>query len=143
MNKITRTMLIFLIALGLILSACAGSGASVDLKGTSWKLVSYGPLGNQTPAAAGITTSLDFGNDGTVSGNMGCNSFGGNFELKNGKLVFSQMISTMMACLGPQMAQEDGCPEGHERHSEFPGVWQYADNFRCQRRQCHYSIKVK
>ena len=107
MNKITRTMLIFLNALGLILSACAGSGASVDLKGTSWKLVSYGPLGNQTPAAAGITTSLDFGNDGTVSGNMGCNSFGGNFELKNGKLIFSQMISTMMACLGPQMAQED------------------------------------
>jgi heat shock protein HslJ len=38
---------------------------------------------------------------------MGCNSFGGNFEVKNGKLVFSQMISTMMACLGPQMAQED------------------------------------
>jgi len=107
MNKITRTMLIFLIALGLVLSACGVGGASVELKGSSWKLVSYGPVGNQVPAAAGITTSLDFGKDGTVSGNMGCNSFGGNFELKNGKLVFSQMISTMMACQGPQMAQED------------------------------------
>ena len=107
MNKFTKTILIFSIGLGAILSDCAVNGASVDLKGTSWKLVSYGPVGNQAPAAAGITTSLDFGNDGTVSGNMGCNSFGGNFEVKNGKLVFSQMISTMMACLGPQMAQED------------------------------------
>jgi heat shock protein HslJ len=106
MNKITRTMLI-LVSLGVVLSACAFGGASVDLKGTSWKLVSYGPVGNQVPAAAGITTRLDFGNDGTVSGNMGCNSFGGNFEVKNGNLVFNQMISTMMACLGPQMAQED------------------------------------
>ena len=107
MNKISKTLFLFLIALGLILSACAASGASVDLKGTAWKLVSYGPVGNQAPAAAGISTSLDFGNDGTVSGNMGCNSFGGNFEVKNGKLVFSRMISTMMACPGPQMAQED------------------------------------
>lgn len=106
MEKITKTMLILSIVLGAVITACAVSGASVNLNGTSWKLVSYGPVGNQTPAAAGITTSLDFGNDGTVNGNMGCNSFGGNFEVKNGKLVFSQMISTMMACLGPQMAQE-------------------------------------
>ena len=107
MNKFTKTIFIFSFVLGAILTACAVGGTSVDLKGTSWRLVSYGPVGNQAPAAAGISTSLDFGTDGTVSGNMGCNSFGGNFEVKNGKLVFSQMISTMMACLGPQMAQED------------------------------------
>ncbi len=37
---------------------------------------------------------------------MGCNSFGGNYEVKNGQIVISQMISTMMACQGPQMNQE-------------------------------------
>ena len=99
-------MFFLLVCSGLVVTACAGCGAFVDVKGTSWKLVSYGPVEKQIQAAAGIQTSLDFGTNGMVSGNMGCNSFGGNFELKNGKLVFSQMISTLMACQGPQMDQE-------------------------------------
>ena len=37
---------------------------------------------------------------------MGCNSFGGNYDVKGGNLAFSQMISTMMACPEPQMTQE-------------------------------------
>jgi len=99
-------MFFLLVCSGLVVTACAGCGASVDLNGTSWKLVSYGPVEKQIQAAAGIQTNLNFGTDGMVNGNMGCNSFGGNFELKNGKLVFSQMISTLMACQDPQMAQE-------------------------------------
>ena len=106
MKKITFTFITLLVASGLILSACGSNGTSANLKGTSWTLVSYGPAGNQTPAAPGIGTSLIFGMDGQVSGNMGCNSFGGNYELTNGKIVFSQMISTMMACQEPQMTQE-------------------------------------
>lgn len=108
MNMIAKTMVAVLIASGLVLSTCAGCGASADLNGSSWNLVYYGPTEKQMPAAVGIQTRLDFGTDGTVSGNMGCNSFGGNFEVKNGKIVFSQMVSTMMACQGPQMDQESG-----------------------------------
>jgi heat shock protein HslJ len=106
MNKITLTILTLFVVSGLILSACASQGASAGLAGTSWKLVSYGPSGNQTPAAPGVETNMDFGKDGTVSGNLGCNAFSGNYQVKNGNIVFSQMISTMMACLGPQMTQE-------------------------------------
>ena len=106
MNKITLAIITLLVASGLILSACTSGGASADLKGTSWTLVSYGPAENQTPAAPGVETSLIFGTDGRVSGNLGCNSFGGNYEVKNGSLVFSQTISTMMACQEPQMTQE-------------------------------------
>ena len=87
-----------------MLSACAASGNPV--KATSWKLVSYGPASQQIPAVPGIKTNLEFGTDGSVNGNVGCNSFGGNYEVKNGEIVFSQMVSTMMACRGPQKDQE-------------------------------------
>jgi heat shock protein HslJ len=106
MKKISLSLVIFLVIAGSMLPACASLGTSDTLKGTSWKLVSYGPTGKQSAAAAGIDTSLDFGTDGTFNGSMGCNGFGGNYEIKNGNIVFSQVISSMMACLGPQMDQE-------------------------------------
>jgi len=106
MKKITMISLTLLLASGLILSACASQATSASLPGTSWKLVSYGPAGNQTPAASGVDTSLDFGTDGTVNGNLGCNSFGGNYQVRDGNIVFTMLISTMMACPGPGFAQE-------------------------------------
>jgi heat shock protein HslJ len=66
-----------------------------------------GTSGNQTPAAVGIETRLNFGRDGKVSGIKGCNSYSGDYEVKGGKVVFHQMIFTLMACLEPQMSQED------------------------------------
>ena len=106
MKKSILISLTLLAASGLILSACASQAAPLSLAGTSWKLVSYGPAGNQTPAAPGVATSLDFGTDGTVNGNLGCNSFGGNYQGKDGNIVFTMMISTMMACPGPGFTQE-------------------------------------
>ena len=107
MRKITLIIITLLVALGLVLSACASQTTPADLPGSSWKLVSYGTAANQTPAASGIDTNLDFGKDGTVNGNLGCNSFSGNYKVTNGNIAFSMMISTMMACVGPQMTQED------------------------------------
>jgi heat shock protein HslJ len=107
MTKIKPILLTLLIVSGLLLSACTSQGIPAGLPGTSWKLVSYGPAGNRTPAAAGIDTSLDFGKDGTINGNLGCNCFSGNYQVTNGKIVLTMMISTMMACVGPKMNQED------------------------------------
>jgi heat shock protein HslJ len=104
MNRFTFAFITLLAASVLVLSACAGTPAS--LPGTSWKLVSYGPAGNQTPAASGVDTNLDFGRDGTVNGNLGCNSFSGNYQVSGGNVEFSMMISTMMACPGPGFTQE-------------------------------------
>jgi heat shock protein HslJ len=104
MNKIVLSIVTLFVVSGLILSSCGLAGN--PLKGTSWKLVSYGPADKQIPAAPGIETNLDLGTDGRVNGNVGCNSFGGNYEVKNGEILFSQMISSMMACQGSQMDQE-------------------------------------
>ena len=106
MNKIPLICLTLLVISGLILSACAKQGTSAGLAATSWKLVSYGPARNQTAASPGVETKLNFATDGTISGNLGCNAFSGDYEVKNDNIVFSQMISTMMACTEPLMTQE-------------------------------------
>ena len=106
MRKITLSNIALLVAAGLILSACASKGASAILAGTSWKLVSYGPVENQIPAALGVETRVYFGIDGQVSGSVGCNQFSGNYEEIGGKITFSMLVSTMMACPELQMTQE-------------------------------------
>ena len=106
MKKISIFILSLLVGTGLVLSACAAQATQAGLSGTSWKMASYGLTGNQTPAAAGIDTRLDFSKDGTVNGNLGCNSFSGNYKVTNDTIVFSKMVSTLMACDDPQMTQE-------------------------------------
>jgi heat shock protein HslJ len=106
MKKAALFTVVFLISAGSFLSACGSKKTSADLSGTSWTLVSYGPTGSQTPAAPGIKTSLNFGNDGQVSGNVGCNGFSGSYEVKGGTIVFGPLAATLMACPEPQMTQE-------------------------------------
>jgi Heat shock protein len=94
----------FLCLVCLLLSAC--QSGQVNLQGTSWQLVSYGSADQLTPAVTGVETSLTFGKDGQVNGNLGCNSFSGSYSIKEGKIVFGSLIATMMACPDAQMSQE-------------------------------------
>lgn len=41
--------------------------------------------------------------DGTVQGNDGCNGFGGKWAVTDGVVQFSEMLQTMMACMGPDL----------------------------------------
>ncbi len=111
MNRFPLMLIALLAASALLLSACgtgSGSGSlTASLAGTSWKLVSYGPVSSPVNAVADVETSLVFGTDGTVGGSLGCNSFGGKYEEKDGSVTFSEIISTMMACTDEsRMAQE-------------------------------------
>lgn len=106
MHKITLFLITFLALTGLLLSACSPSESQATLAGTSWKLVSYGLATNQTPAITGVETTLTFSKDGQVSGSFGCNQFSGNYSLKDGKITFGALATTMMACADPQMIQE-------------------------------------
>ena len=109
MNKTTSSIILIVFASTLILSACVPQPARVahsNLAGTSWTLISYGNIANQSPAVSGVPTRVIFAADGRVSGNLGCNGFSGNFKVKGGKLEFSALASTLMACPDPQMVQE-------------------------------------
>jgi len=97
--------LIFSLLTFLTLSACAG-GISASPEGT-WKLVSYGPASAPVQAAPDVDTSIEF-KDGQLSGNVGCNGFGGEYELDGDTLTFGPVMSTMMFCEGPVGEQELG-----------------------------------
>ena len=95
-----------IMAILMMLTACSTGKTSPDLSATQWKLVSYGPVSDQTLAAPGIDTLLKFGADGKVGGNLGCNSFGGDYTQKGDQITFGPLVSTLMACPEPQMSQE-------------------------------------
>lgn len=88
------------------MSACTAKPSPASLTG-SWKLTSYGPANAPTPAVAGTEAGLTFKEDGTVTGNLGCNGFGGNYTVEGDKVTFKDIVSTLMACDDPRMAQEE------------------------------------
>ena len=89
----------------LILSACSG-GSQESVAGT-WRLVSYGDPANPTAAVPEVETSIEF-KEGQVNGNVGCNGFGGTYEIDGDKITFSDVVSTLMFCEGPVGDQELG-----------------------------------
>jgi len=78
-----------------------------QLAGTDWSLVSYGNIGSETTLVPNSHIILRFGQQGGVSGNAGCNSFGGNYQESNGTIQFSQVITTLMACLPEEVMQQE------------------------------------
>jgi heat shock protein HslJ len=97
-----KKLIVGLLAL-LLLAACAG-GSPATIMG-QWELVSHGSASSQTPAAPDVETSIEF-LDGQLSGNVGCNGFGGEYEVDGDTLKFGPVMSTMMFCEGPVGEQE-------------------------------------
>ena len=57
-------------------------------------------LGFEGDAAKAKVPDLDFGEQGFVSGNTGCNQFHGQAKVVDNSLVLSQLATTAMACEG-------------------------------------------
>lgn len=72
------------------------------LAGTKWEVTGYNN-GKQavTSPIVGTTLTLNFNADGTVSGDSGCNSYGGSYVVDGNKLTISKLISTLRACVSP------------------------------------------
>lgn len=73
--------------------------AQSPLQGTNWNLFSL--MGSNVTVAdsLGKQASIIFNKDGTVTGNGGCNSFSGNYELNDSSQIkFGPIISTKMYC---------------------------------------------
>ena len=62
--------------------------------------------GDRQPPAAARKTAITFDID-RISGNAGCNSFGGGYSVAGSVMTVTQVISTKMACMGAGMDQED------------------------------------
>ena len=87
-----KKYLLVLFILSLSLSACA-SGSDTPLVGATWELTAYGPAASPTPAVDGTDASITFNPDGTVTGNGGCNGFGGDYEVIHHTQLLGQLVS--------------------------------------------------
>jgi len=96
-----KTLMILLTMLAV--SAC-GSGLSKSLQG-EWMLVSHSSGNVHVSAVSGVETNFTFEGN-LLSGNVGCNSFGGEYEASGGTLEFGPIGATEMFCGGPIGEQE-------------------------------------
>ncbi|HEY5903337.1 MAG TPA: META domain-containing protein [Anaerolineales bacterium] len=98
-----------------VLAAC-GTGASGDpLSGTSWNLASV----DGAAALPDVKVTAVF-KDGQVSGTGGCNSYGGKYRVSGEKLEISEVVSTLMACSGEGiMDQESSFLGGLDKAKSF------------------------
>lgn len=88
------------------LAACAGASSApagaVALVGTEWSLQSI----NGQPVMDRSLASLQFPEAGRVAGNGSCNTFVGAVAVDKESIIFRQMASTKMACMGGASEQE-------------------------------------
>jgi heat shock protein HslJ len=105
MKKIMKPKKIVLILfnLALLLNACAGIGAvsQADLEGHTWVLTNLNgidPIENHEP-------TLEF-EPGQVSGNTGCNHYGGKYRVEGISIRFDDLFNNEMACLEPEKIME-------------------------------------
>lgn len=103
--------LILALALALGVSACAtdaGSGPT-DSDSPSSTPSAEAPASSVPASAEGVEgtwgnpdnmrePSLNLGSDGRISGTDGCNRLMGSWTFEDGKVLFSEMGMTMMAC---------------------------------------------
>lgn len=101
-----RKLFFPILVLALLLAGCSNSDATSQLEGTIWKLVSYGSAGNLIPAVAEVETSLEFGENGELTGNLGCNHLSGIYQQTGDSIQVDSLMSTMMACDELRMQQE-------------------------------------
>ena len=97
----------------LILSDSSGSEVArfevIDqaLEGSSWQVMSYNNgKGGVTSLIIGTEISANFGEDGQLTGNSGCNSYFAEYETDGDNINIGKAGSTEMACLEPKGVME-------------------------------------
>jgi heat shock protein HslJ/PKD repeat protein len=68
------------------------------LVGTTWVLLSYGSPDQPTTVEPGTTTTALFYDDGSLTGNAGCNTYAAGYTAQDGAMTISMPASTLMAC---------------------------------------------
>ncbi|MFJ8863252.1 META domain-containing protein [Streptomyces sp. NPDC102451] len=84
------------------------SEPSAPLTGTAWTVTGLvsGDVTASLPAGTEKKAHLTFGKDGSVGGNLGCNSFHGKATVSGSTLTFGPLASTRKMCAGPEMELE-------------------------------------
>jgi len=88
--------------------------SDLPLVGTDWVLDSYSTGGDAISSViAGATVTANFAADGNVTGNAGCNHYGGRYTLDDTTLSVSSLYSTLMYCETPGVMEQEGAFMSH------------------------------
>lgn len=91
------------VALALLtLAACAPAPKTAPnrLVGSEWRFITI-----DGAAAVSDKASLQFRED-AIGANVGCNGMGGDWHIKDGRLIAGPLVQTEMYCEGPVWGQE-------------------------------------
>lgn len=88
-------------------AAPGGANSTATLAGTQWRLESMGAADSPTPVIQRTTITLEFQPDGRAGGDSGCNSYGGTYVIRDGKIAFGEMVSTLRACADDLLNQQE------------------------------------
>jgi heat shock protein HslJ len=106
--------IIYVLCLGVMLflvAACkdtaSQAGGGADLPGTAWDVTGYND-GSQADASvlASTTLTANFGEDGTLTGNSGCNEYSGPYKITGSQIGIGPISSTEKACSDPAGVME-------------------------------------
>ena len=86
----------------LVYQALHGSGALAG----SWTTTSYSSGSAVQSVAVGSTLTADFAH-GRVSGDSGCNSFAGPYEVQGSTIELGPLRSTLRACADPALQTQE------------------------------------
>ena len=91
MNKLVVSLFMLF-----VLAAC-GNASLGSIQG-KWTLISYGSPSDQIAAVPDVEAFIEFDSEGRMSGNVGCNGFGGDYSVSGDKINFGPIMSTEMFC---------------------------------------------
>jgi heat shock protein HslJ len=73
--------------------------APITLTGTDWSATGINTgTGAVSGLVAGTTVTAVFGDDGTISGNAGCNTYNGTYAVSGKTMTIGPLATTRMAC---------------------------------------------
>jgi heat shock protein HslJ len=99
--------LIILIPLLIIAGCTEQAPADSRLNGTGWTLKGYVYNGIPSQALTSIKVTLDFGNEGQITGSAGCNHYFASYVLKGTAITIGQAGSTEMYCTTPGVMDQE------------------------------------
>ena len=91
----------------LVVAGCTGQAPAPRLEGTGWTLTGYMDKGTMTQPLSGTKVTLDFSNDGQISGNAGCNHYFASSTLKGTTITIGPGGSTEMYCVTPGVMDQE------------------------------------
>jgi putative lipoprotein len=99
MLKKTLSAASLILLTGIVLAACGIIPSTGDrLMSEVWTLQSMVSGGADVALEDGVTTTIQFSEDGTYSGNGGCNSYSGSYTIEGNSISLGVAASTLVAC---------------------------------------------